>query len=75
MRIDLSRKINGEGLGVGAAALLIFLAGTAGARVVAANLSSAANDLLDLTVTGTCHACLLQFATLATLEGFLESVD
>jgi len=31
--------------------------------------------LLDLTVTGPRHARLLQFATLAALEGFLEIVD
>ena len=75
LRLNLSTNVTQGELGVGAAALLIFLAGTAWARVIPPNFSSTADDLLDLAVTGACHARLLQLTTLATLERFLKIID
>jgi hypothetical protein len=58
-----------------AVALFEFLAGAAGARVVAANFFLSANDLLywrNVACAG--HARLFQFAALAAHEGFFQIV-
>src|ERR1700758_432899 len=57
-------------------ALLVFLAGAAGAGIVAADFFGAADDLLDgalLAAAG--HARLFEFAALLALEAFFEIVD
>lgn len=57
------------------AALLVFLARAARARIIAADLGSAADDLLDwLEIAGARHARLLQFATLLALESLFEFI-
>ena len=62
-------------LGVRTAALLIFLARSARAGIVAADFGGASDDLLHgLTIAGTGHACLFEFAALAALERFFEIV-
>ena len=46
------------------------------ARVVAADLGGAANDLLDgLSFTRAGHSSLFQFTLFAALEGFFQIVD
>src|SRR5215469_735819 len=68
-------ETTGVSSGIGAAALLVLLAGAAGAGIVAADLGPAANHLLDgLAVSRPGHAGLLEFAALLALEGFLEDV-
>ena len=58
-----------------AVALLEFLAGTAGARIVPANLLLTANNLLHLrSLAATRHAGLLQFAPLSAQERFFQIV-
>src|SRR5690242_20650998 len=62
-------------LGVGAAALLVFLTGAAGTRIVTTNFRGAANDLLHrLHITRAGHARLFQLAAFFALEGFFEIV-
>jgi len=56
-------------------ALFVFLAGSAGAGIVAAYLLLRAHNLLNLLrLTGSGHARLFQFAALAAHEGFFELV-
>jgi hypothetical protein len=60
---------------LGAAALFVFLAGTTGTRIIAANLGAATHYLLHwLRVSGSGHAGLIQFAAFFSLEGFFEFV-
>jgi len=62
-------------LAFGATALLVFFAGTAGARIVAADFGGAADDLLyRLVVAGSSHAGLFQLATFLALEGFFNFI-
>src|SRR5215469_7696978 len=66
---------NPDRSGVSAATLLVLLAGAAGARIVAADLGAAANDLLNgLAVSRAGHAGLLEFPALPALGGFFEVV-
>ena len=61
--------------GIGAATLLVLLAGAAGARIVAADLGAAANDLLNgLAVSRAGHAGLLEFPALPALGSLFEVV-
>jgi hypothetical protein len=56
-------------------ALLEFLAGAAGARIVAAHFFLPANDLLNrLHVASAGHARLFEFAALAAHESFFQIV-
>src|ERR1700730_6379354 len=65
-----------RGLPLGAAALLVFLARTARAGVVAANLGAAAHYLLhSLRFSGSSHPSLLQLAPLLALERHFEFVN
>ena len=65
-----------SGLGFGAVALLVFLAGTAGAEVVAAYFFACdARAAAVACGAGTGGACLLEFALLLLLELALKSVD
>ena len=57
------------------AALLVFLARTAWARIVAADFRATANHLLDLLIPSSGHAGLLQFAALAALERLFEIIN
>jgi hypothetical protein len=57
-------------------ALLEFLPGAAGARIVAPDFFLPANHLLNwLHVAGSSHARLFQFAALAAHEGFFQIVS
>lgn len=61
---------------LGSVALLVFLAGAAGAWVIAPDFFGAAHHLLHgflLAAAG--HAGLFEFAALLPLEGFFEIVD
>ncbi len=62
-------------LRVRSAALFVFLAGTAGAGIIASDLGPAAHNLLHLLVAGTGHAGLLQFAAFAALKRLFEVIN
>ena len=63
-----------KSLGVRAVALLVFLAGSAMAGIVAADLFSADDLLHRLGFTRTGHARLFEFALLAALKGFFNVI-
>src|SRR5262249_44200984 len=65
-----------DNLPTGAAALFVFLATAAGARIVASDLRLAPHDLLHrLQIAGSRHARLFQFALFPALECFFKIVD
>src|SRR5438477_1015091 len=62
--------------GAGTAALLVFLAAAAGARIIAADLIAGTDDLLNrLHVAGSGHAGLFEFTFLLALESLFNIVD
>jgi hypothetical protein len=70
-----AREAPRQSLRICAATLLIFLAASAGAGIVASNFFSRAHDLLDLHVASPGHARLFQLFLFLALEGFLDFVD
>jgi len=63
-------------LSVRPAALLVLLARTAGAGIVATDFGGATHDLLNRrTISGASHPGLFEFAAFASLEGLFNIVD